>query len=132
VKPFPDDQGNEADRCENRQGQNEMRPKPVVFLAFVEHHLQCSYSERQERHANIIYLHCRTRQALNPRRIFVKAKDQEECQNSDRQIDEENPPPAVVVSDPASQGRADSRRDDRSDAVERKCQTALLRRKRVG
>ena len=50
---------------------------------------------------------------------------------ADGKIDEKNPAPGIVEGDPAAQGWPDGGRHDGRNAVERKCQAALLRRKGV-
>ena len=131
VKPFPDDQGNEADAGNDGKRKNEMRPEPVVLLPLVEHHLQRAHAEGEQSHADIVDLYPRARRALHPGRVFDQAKNQKQRQDAHRQVDEENPAPGIVVRDPAAQGGPDRRRDDGGDAIEREGHAALPRRKSV-
>ena len=131
VKPFPNDERNQSDAGNDGERENEMRPEPVVLLPLVEHDLQGAHAEGEQTHADVVDLYSRARGALHPGRIFDQAIDQKQCQDADRQVDEENPAPGVVVRDPAAQRGPDRRRDDRGDAIEREGQPALLRRKSV-
>ena len=67
-----------------------------------------------------------------PRRIFHQAVRQEERQHADRQIDEEDPVPVVVVGDPAAERGADGGRHHDGHAVHREGHAAFFRRKRIG
>jgi hypothetical protein len=64
---------------------------------------------------------------LDPRRIVDQARDQNERQNADRNIDEEDPAPGEVVGDPAAQRGADGGREHGDQAIERKGLPALVR-----
>ena len=131
VKPFPNHERNKSGGRKDCKSENETRAEPVVLLPFIEHHLQGADAEREQGDSDVVNFQSRAREALYPRGIFDEAKDQEQRQNADRQIDEENPAPGVVIRDPSAEGRSDRRRDDCGDAVEREGQTALFGRESV-
>ena len=55
-----------------------------------------------------------------------------ERDDADRDVEEEDPAPGVVVDDPAADGGAEHGRDDDGHAVNREGHAALLRREGVG
>ncbi len=57
MAPLPDDESNEADGRDDCQRQDEMRAKPVLFLAFVEQDLKCADRKRQQSNADVIDTH---------------------------------------------------------------------------
>ena len=56
VKPLPERKRQEPHRRKNRQRDDEMRPEPVVLLALIEHDLQGSDAQRQQRDAHVVKL----------------------------------------------------------------------------
>ena len=74
----------------------------------------------------------REKSAFDPGRIVNQAVDQNEGQDADRDIDEEDPAPGIVVGDPTAQGGADGGGKDGDDAIEGKGLAALLGFEGVG
>ena len=44
-----------ANRRGDRQGRDEMRAEPIVFLPLVQNHLQRTHSQRQHRYSNVVH-----------------------------------------------------------------------------
>src|SRR6266404_5846426 len=108
-----------------------MRSEPVVFLALVEDDLQGAYAQGQKRKSDEVEAREPLLKCGYVWWIFDKLKDEYECQNTNRNVDVENPAPGVVVGDPASQRWTNGRSADGRDPIQRKGQHSLRRRKRI-
>src|ERR1019366_9804389 len=82
------------------QRHDEIRFEPVFALAFGEDHLQRSQAERDEAESGVVNVGFTQLAALEVRRILNQPRRQQERKNADRDIDEENPAPGEIVSDP--------------------------------
>ena len=129
---LPDNKRHEAHDSQNRQSCDEVGAEPVVLLALIEHDLQCAYAQNQQRNADVIDARGDPRLDLGPWRVVDDAVHQEQRQDAHGKIDEEDPPPGVVVGDPAAECGADGGRDDDRDCVERKGEATLFGREAVG
>jgi hypothetical protein len=69
---------------------------------------------------------------LDPRGIFNEARDEEEGEDADGDVDVEDPAPGEVVGDPAAEGGADGRGENGDEAVESEGLAALLGLEGVG
>ena len=127
----PDEGGDAADKEEGEQA-DEARCKPIVLLAFIEHDLQAAHGEGEKAQAEVVDLPEAGAGGLDPRRVLYQPGDQEEGQNTDRNVDEEDPAPGEVVGDPAAERGSDGGREDGDQAIEGKCLAALLRLEAVG
>src|SRR5262249_36769560 len=69
--------------------------------------------------------------ALHVRRIADEKVRQNQRNDSDRDVDVENPAPGIIVGNPAAEPWTDCGRDDDSDSVDSESHTALFERERV-
>ena len=127
----PDEGGDAADKEEGEQA-DEARCKPIVLLAFIEHDLQAAHGEGEKAQAEVVDLPEAGAVGLDPRRVLYQPGDQEEGQNTDRNVDEEDPAPGEVVGDPAAERGSDGGREDGDQAIEGECLAAFLRLEAVG
>src|SRR5436853_5279977 len=103
------DDGNERDDLDNRERGNGVRRKPIFFLSLVEHELQRANADCQHPKAPIIDS---SRLPAEVRRIEYKELRHHNRSDADWNVDVEDPPPAVVVREPAAEDRSENRRDD--------------------
>ena len=110
--------------------------EPVLFLAFIEHDLERSDAERNQGEADVVDARLRLADALlfalQVGRIFHHPLSEKQRKNANRDVDEEDPVPAVVIGNPTADGRADGRRDHHRHAVYGEAQAALVRRESIG
>ena len=110
--------------------------EPIVDLAAVEHDFETAERRRDQREADPIDLQSAGQAllafALEHLGLVDEPMHQRERSKPDRHVDEEDPVPGEIVGDPAAERRADGRRDDHGDAVEREGLAALFRRKGIG
>ena len=111
---------------QNRQRDNEMRRKPVVFLALVQHDLQRANADRQQPNAPIVDLGTA---ALDVRRIEDQKIGKDEGQNANGNIDVKNPAPTVAISEPAAYDGAEHGRDHNAQRPKSHRLAAVFRRK---
>src|SRR5882724_4726308 len=108
-----------------------MRSEPVVFLSLVEDDLQGAYAQGQKGKSHEVKAGELLLQSGNVRWIFDELIDQYERQYANRNVDVENPPPRVVVSDPAFQRRTNGGSANGRDSIQRKGQPSLLGSKAI-
>src|ERR1035438_6009489 len=101
--PFVDHQRHERDSGYDAERGDEARTEPIILLAFVENYLQTSDAEDDERQADVIDLDPRAFKLLKPRRIFDHSRGKKERKQSDGHVNEEDPAPVVVISDPTAE-----------------------------
>ena len=130
--PLPEDEADHAGDKEEGEDADEAGGEPVVLFALVEHDLQAAHGDGEEAEAEIVHVAQAGEVGFDPGRIVDQAVDQDEGQNADRDVDEEDPAPGVVVGDPAAQGGADGGSEDGDEAVEGKGLAALLGLEGVG
>src|SRR5712672_3101470 len=123
---FTNDKSDQRADSKNAQNADEVRAEPVQLLPFVQHNLQTGNAERQVAHAPEIYFGCR---AFDVARIEDKYAGQKHCQNSDRNIDVEDPSPAVAVGKPSSEHWAEHGGDHDTESPKPHGFAAILRRK---
>ena len=105
------------------------RPEPVVALTFVEKDLERGEADAEQADADVVELQpVGQRLPDQVRRIEDHRRRQCEREDADRDVDEEDPAPGVVVGDPAAQRRPDHRRHDHAHAVERHRDALLFAR----
>src|SRR5512141_518077 len=103
VVPLPEDDKDQGHGGDDGQSQDKVRLEPVFALSFVEDHLQGSEAERDQAESDVVDFGFTQLAALEIGRILNKSLRQQEGKNANRDIDEENPAPAEVVGDPASE-----------------------------
>src|ERR1700758_4220655 len=109
-----------------------MRLEPVFPLAFIEHHLKRAKPKRHEPQSDVVDVSFSQLAALEVRRILNQPRGQQDGQNPDRNIDEENPPPAEIVGDPTPESRTDRGRGNDRHSINRKRHTSFGWRKSIG
>jgi hypothetical protein len=127
----PEEEG-ESDDSSNEEGDDEARAEPVVFLPLVEHDLEGSYGDDEEAESPIVDAFSALADFSEIRRVFDEAIGEDEREDSDGDVEEEDPAPGIVVDDPAADGGAENRRGDDGDSVDGESHGALLRREGVG
>src|ERR1700761_4363864 len=110
--------------------------EPVIDLAAIEEDFECCRAEPDQQDPGGINLQSAagTRGfALDGerRRVLHQAVAQIKGEQADRNIDEEDPAPCVVIRDPSAENGADGGRRDDGDGVKREGRCALFRRKGV-
>ncbi len=79
-----------------------MRAKPVVFLALVEQDLKGADGQRQQRNADVVDPHTGAPAGAEIGRVLDHPGHEKERQQTDREIDVEDPPPRVIVGQPST------------------------------
>lgn len=82
-----------------------------------EHDLQCAQSERQQTEANVIDSETRLFLLLHVRRVGNQRVREQQGNDSDRNIEEENPPLCKMIRDPSAKRGANRWRKYHSHAV---------------
>ena len=131
VELAPDEDG-QADGGDDRAGDDEAGAEPVVFLALVEHGLQRADGDDEQAQAPVIDALLALADFGQIRRVFDDAVGEVERQDADRNVDEEDPAPTVVVDDPAADGGAEHGSEHHRHAVNGEGHAALFRREGVG
>src|SRR4029077_7711709 len=54
LEPFPDHQRDQAYYSDDNQSRNEIRPEPIIFLAFIERDLESSDTYGEQGKANVV------------------------------------------------------------------------------
>jgi hypothetical protein len=105
-----DDERDHGEGGDRDEPAHPRRGEPVDLLAAVEHDLGGGEPQGHQAEADVVDA------ALPPRpdvrRILDDGVDEEGGQDADREVDEEDPAPGVVVGDPPAEGRAEDRRHD--------------------
>ena len=127
---FPENAADDSDSGGDAEKDDKMRAKPVVSLPFVEDNLQAAKPDRDKRESNEVdierLLYPLLAGAFDVRRVVYKQVAEKQRQQADGNVDEENPPPGVVVRNPPAESWAHRGRDNNRDAVQRKSHPALL------
>src|SRR5271157_2467386 len=101
--PLPEDDKDQRHGGDDGQPYDEVRLEPVFALSFVEDHLQGSEAECDQAESDVVDFGFTELATLEIRRILDEPLRQQQRKNTYRDIDEENPAPAEIVSDPASE-----------------------------
>src|SRR5579884_1989021 len=120
-----DDEAGDHDDRDQRESDDETGPEPVVFLAFVEQHLKRADADRKHADAPIIDF---ARAPLDPRRVEDKGAGHQNRHDTDRDIDVEDPAPAIRLRQPAAEHGAENRRDYDAQSPKPHGLAAILRR----
>src|SRR5262249_19012970 len=81
-------------RGQQRQRDDKARAEPIFFLAFVEHNLETADSKHKQADAPVINAHGFSAQI---RRVENIQLSKQESDDSDRNVDVEDPAPAIVI-----------------------------------
>ena len=106
---FPDDEGGKADHGQDRQDDDQRIAEPVMVAADIQHDLQATDPENEQKQAHAIDRHAR-------RVGFHRAQQRHRrhhAQDRDRHVDEEDPVPAPIVADIAADDRPHCRAEQR-------------------
>ena len=93
----------QADDHDHHRPADPGRTEPVVFLTFVEHDLQRTQPDGQQAEADAIKL--AGFGILDVGRIFDKAADENDGQDSDWNVDVKRPAPRLRFGEPSAEGR---------------------------
>src|ERR1700733_8187149 len=111
---------------------DEWRPEPVVSLALIQHDLQETQSQSQQPEADEIDLPALLRRyTRHARRFMDQHRDQQQRNHADRHVQQENPSPRIIVSDPSAERGPDRRRYHHAHAVNRHGHALLFARKAI-
>src|ERR1700730_6211426 len=102
VVPLPDQDTEQGRRADCRHNHDEMRPEPVIALTFVQDNLQRSEAQGQQSQSDVIDLETSTLSLLHIGWIGDQTVRKKKRNNSHRYVDEENPTPVEIVSDPSA------------------------------
>src|SRR5207248_3975779 len=121
--------GDESRCGENRSAGNPAGSEPVFLLTFIENDLEGSDAEGNQGEAGVIDVRfCVTDALLLPLqiwRIFDQPMSEKQRQNADRDVDEEDPVPAIVIGNPASYSGANGWRDHDRHAINGEAEPTL-------
>ena len=136
ARQLPRNQDEQRDGGDHGEGGDEARREPVVALALVEEDFQAPERQHHQDEAGPIHLEAAFQPlpalAFQNVRFNHQPLHERQRKNAEGHIDEEYPVPGKIVRQPPTDRRADRRRDDDCDAVERECLRALFRREGVG
>ena len=93
AEPFPDNQRDKANRCGYRQGRDEMRTEPIIFLPLVQNHLKRTHSQREHGYSDVVNPDTPALYATEERRIFDQDVRQIKGKKDHGQRDEKYPAP---------------------------------------
>ncbi|MND98330.1 hypothetical protein D3C80_906760 [compost metagenome] len=109
VGQFPDDEGHQEHQRNQTANDNEVRLEPIQVIAFIQDNLQGADTDDQAQQTDVIH-----RLTLGHYRSRTHLLAHDYCgKQADRYVDEEDPRPAVAVSDPAPKDRPGNRRHHR-------------------
>src|SRR6201999_3403386 len=106
--------------------------EPVLFLALVQREFEQTYTQCDRAETDEIHGRTPFHSRLNLWWVFDHTVREKERQQAERQIDEENPVPVVVVGKPATERRADGRSHDHGHAIQSEGLPAFLDGESVG
>jgi len=129
---FAPEEERESDDGDDAEGDDEARTEPVVFLALVEHDLEGSDGDDEEAESPVIDAFFALANFGEVGRVFNEAVGEDERDDSDRDVEEEDPAPGIVVDDPAADSGAEDGCGNDSDSVHGEGHAAFLRREGVG
>ena len=134
---LPEDQPDQAGREENGQRLHppEWIAQPVPLLALAEHHFPADHDDDQQRQTDRVEMERPPPQLRTLFhkifRVAEKGVTSGKRQKTDRHIDQKDPPPLVLVRQPATQGRTDDRREQGRQAEQRHRHALLFPREGV-
>src|SRR5579872_6813090 len=128
VQQFVNHEQRQSDSGHDGQNQDEMRAEPVVLLALIEHDLQRADSDGQKTDAPVVHA---AGLALDIGGIEDEQFGHDQAGDAYRQVDVEDPAPAVTVGNPAAHHRAEHGRNHDSQAPESHGLAPLLGRERL-
>ncbi len=117
----------QRDAQDHHRPANPHRTEPVVFLPFVQNHLQASGPQNQQPEAQVV-----ERAGLgiaHIHRIMHVAADHVDRQRADGDVDVERVAPAIGIGQPSAQGRPQHRRHHYAEPEQRHGRAAPGRRK---
>ena len=106
--------------------------EPVVFLTFVEHHLEGGDEDDEEAEAPVVDAFLLFADVGEVRRVFDEALGEVEGEDADGDVEEEEPAPGEVVGNPAAEGGAERGGEDDGHAIDGEGHGALFRGEGVG
>ena len=122
------DERYQRDDADDGERRDEGRFEPVFLLSFVEHDLQRADAHDQHPHPPVVHP---PRLGAEIRRIEDVELRHHDRRDAHRDVDVEDPAPAVVVRQPPAEHRTENRRDDDAERPEAHGLAAILRRERL-
>ena len=124
VRQLPYEEEREGEYRGDGERHDEGRGKPVEVLALVEHELQRTDPDDEQREPDAVD------RRLHARRLALAVDDPRhgERDEAHRHVDVENPRPGKVVGDPAAKQRSDYRRDQDGERERGEGDAGLLAR----
>src|SRR6202795_1526591 len=101
--PFPDADGDERDDADDGHDDDEVGAEPIVALALIEDHLHGAETEGEEAEADVINAEASAFLLLHVGGIADEHIGEQQRNDADGNIDEENPAPVEIVSNPAAE-----------------------------
>ena len=130
--PLPKGERDETGDGHDDERDDEVRAKPIIFLAFVEEDLQCADAEYKQGEPERVKAHFAGFDAAQEGRVIDEFVDERKREQTDRQVDEKNPAPRVVVGNPAADDRTERGGNHDGDSEKCKGGGAFAQRERVG
>ena len=133
---LPPDGGAEADNRDGGHPADEGGAEPVVDLSAVEQDIQRSRAKTDERDADTVDVEPAIDANgpaffLKSQWVMDKAVGEKQRQDTDGNVDEEDPTPVVIVGDPAAEDGPDGGRGDNGDGIQSEGAGPLGRRESV-
>src|SRR6266436_5654675 len=133
---FPDHCHDQSNDCDGEECHDEIALKPVQPLATIEHDFKAGEAERDQQNSQVVNLQssclsCGLHFLLELWRIRQQPTGQDQRDDSDWDINEEDPAPRKAVGDPATKGWPDGRCGYDRHAVKSESSRTLGGRKRV-
>src|SRR6266700_4162034 len=133
---FPNHRHHQSDDRNGKECHDEVALKPVQPLAAIEHDFKAGEAERDQQNSQVVNLQssclaCSLYFLLEFWRIRQQPTGQDQRDDSDWDINEEDPAPRKTVGDPATKRRSNSRGRHDRHAIKRKSSRTLGGRKRI-
>ena len=129
---FAPEKERKSDDGDDEEGDDEAGAEPVVFLSLVEHDLEGADGDDEQAEAPVVDAFFTLADFGEVGRVFDQAVGEDEGDDADRDIEEEDPTPGIVVDDPAADGGTEDGRGDDGDSIDGEGHAAFLRREGVG
>jgi methylmalonyl-CoA epimerase len=129
---FAPEEDGECDGGENGGSDDKAGAEPVIFLALVEHDLEGADEDDEQAESPVVDAFAALTDFCHVGRVFDEALGEDERKDADRDIEEEEPAPACVVDDPATDGGAERGGEDDGHSVDGEGHAAFFGREGVG
>src|SRR5271163_2795117 len=127
VMPLPYSDGDERNHADDGHGDDEVRAEPIVALALIEDDLHGAEAEGEQAETDVINAEAGAFLLLHVGRIADQHIGENQRNDTDGNVDEENPAPVEIVSDPSAEGGTDRRSEHHGHAVNGESHSAFSR-----